>query len=93
MPEESKLVHLNYNHGVLSSSINETDKSVPPLANTTLLGIYDHLKKMSLAIGAQPCEMSEVVDEPGDGLLQFGELEDFTPNRAEEGEMEMRVVL
>ncbi|KAF2168529.1 glycoside hydrolase family 31 protein [Zasmidium cellare ATCC 36951] len=91
VPEQSKLVQFKYADGVLSTHINGTYKSSPPLANVTLAGVPGHLTGLSLTISGQPCEVGEVAVDPGDGVLRISGLEEFTPEGAWEGEMVMKL--
>ncbi|EME46003.1 glycoside hydrolase family 31 protein [Dothistroma septosporum NZE10] len=90
-PEETKLVNFRYANHTLTSHLEGKYCSSAPLGNVTIAGVAGHLTGISLTIGGQPCEVGRVVVEPGESVLRFSGLEEFSRNGAWEGQMTMKL--
>ena len=80
-----------YADNTLSTSMNGTHATAPPLENVTIAGASCLPSSASLNIAGQPCEVSEISLEYSSGVLYVTGIEKFTPNGAWEGEIEMKL--
>lgn len=91
VPEETKVVEFTYAEDCLTTKINGTYHATAPLGNVTIAGVKGPMTGLSLTIGGQPCEVGQISVVPEGDVLRFRGLEQFTPNGAWQGEMEMKL--
>lgn len=84
-----RVLQFQYSEDTLSTTIRGSYHAAPPLANITIAGVHSRPSGMSLKIDGQPCEVGDVVLDYVDEIVRLVGLDEFTPNGAWEGELEM----
>ena len=76
----------------LTTSIEGTYHSAPPLANITIAGVEAMPKGLSMQIAGRECDVDQLaVKHDEGGVLRITGVEQFTQQGAWEGEMEMKM--
>ena len=86
---DSRCPQFNYVDNCLSTTIEGSYHAEPPLANITIAGVDTRPSSISLKIGGQPCEVGTVVLDYAEDVVYLSGFDEFTPNGAWEGELEM----
>ena len=80
-----------YTSDCLTTIINGTYSTAPPLSSVTIAGAKGLPSGMSLSIADQPCEVGAVALTYENGTIVISGLETFTPDGAWEGPMSLEL--